>query len=528
MNDWTIAKRITLGFLCLCAIVSIIGAMSYFSLSTIHRDSGIMGNNALPGAIKIAQIKDNLSQEYSYLERIVRETNAQEKERLTSVFQTLETNNEKLLKEYESTIISEKNLQLFDKSNKLKASFISSSDIILQMAIENRTGEAYNYINDTFFPIYREYRDTLQEMVKFNEERGIEMRDTIENTISTSIFTTTSGIVAALIISIVIATIITRKTNKVLNEAIHAIDDGSNQVAAASFQVSSASNMLAEGASEQASSLEETSSSLEEMASMTAQNAASAGKAKLLADGMKQAADDSAEQMRSMQTAMNAIKESSSGISQIIKTIDEIAFQTNILALNAAVEAARAGEAGAGFAVVAEEVRNLAQRSANSAKETSVKIEEAIKNSNNGVHISSRVAESLDAILEKTTEMNMLINEIAQASEEQNRGISQLTVAVSEVDKVTQSNASNAEETASAAEELSAHANGLKETVQIMKALVQKSANANGATGSQNGIASGMNTFINTAPAKTPPHSASSKNGLHSKKQETRFLSMSN
>jgi hypothetical protein len=131
---------------------------------------------------------------------------------------------------------------------------------------------------------------------------------------------------------------------------------------------------------------------------------------------MRGAADSSAEEMRRMQTAKDAIKESSTGISQIIKTIDEIAFQTNILALNAAVEAARAGEAGAGFAVVAEEVRNLAQRSAQSAKETSGKIEEAIRNSGRGVEISAKVAESLGVIVEKAREMNTLVNEIASAS----------------------------------------------------------------------------------------------------------------
>jgi methyl-accepting chemotaxis protein len=180
--------------------------------------------------------------------------------------------------------------------------------------------------------------------------------------------------------------------------------------------------------------------------------------------------------MAEMQEAMTAIKDSSAGISQIIKTIDEIAFQTNILALNAAVEAARAGEAGAGFAIVADEVRSLAQRSANSAKETSAKIEGALRSSEQGALYSAKVAESLGEIVAQAAEMNTIVAGIATATNEQKNGIHQLSLAVSDMDKVTQSNASGAEETAAAAEELNAHADMLQDTVQDLVSLVQKSS----------------------------------------------------
>jgi methyl-accepting chemotaxis protein len=176
--------------------------------------------------------------------------------------------------------------------------------------------------------------------------------------------------------------------------------------------------------------------------------------------------------MERMQAAMNAIQQSSNDISKIIKTIDEIAFQTNILALNAAVEAARAGEAGAGFAVVADEVRSLAQRSAVAAKETADKIADATNRSAQGVELSGKVAEGLKEILDKAREVDRLVAEVATASQEQSEGLIQINTAVSQMDKVTQSNAAGAEETASAAEELNAQSEELKNAAGQLAALV--------------------------------------------------------
>jgi len=246
----------------------------------------------------------------------------------------------------------------------------------------------------------------------------------------------------------------------------------SQNVQLTSSQVSSASQTLAEGASEQASSLEETSSSLEEMSSMTKRNSENARKANELAKEARAAADKGVGDMQTMATAMEAIKVSSDDIAKIIKTIDEIAFQTNILALNAAVEAARAGEAGMGFAVVADEVRNLAQRCAQAAKETSGKIEGAITKTGQGVEITSKVAEALNVIVTKVRQVDELVSEVSGASREQTDGITQINVAVGQMDKVTQGNAANAEESAAAAEELNAQAEIMKQSVAELLQLV--------------------------------------------------------
>ncbi len=281
------------------------------------------------------------------------------------------------------------------------------------------------------------------------------------------------GVLAAsLILAAAVWFFISRGIAGKITRIVAQLTEGSEQVASASGQVSSASQSLAEGATEQAAGLEETSSSLEEMASMTKQNADNAQQANTLATEARKAANDGSESMGRMNTAIQDIQKSSDETAKIIKVIDEIAFQTNLLALNAAVEAARAGEAGKGFAVVAEEVRNLAMRSAEAAKNTASMIEESVKNSKNGVDIATEVSKVLDEIVQGVGKTTDLVGEIAAASQEQAQGIDQVNTAVAQMDKVTQQNAANAEQSASASEELSAQAGQMNHIVAELAQIV--------------------------------------------------------
>jgi methyl-accepting chemotaxis protein len=252
----------------------------------------------------------------------------------------------------------------------------------------------------------------------------------------------------------------------------------SAQTNAAALQVSQVSQAIAEGASQQASAIEESSSALHEMASMTTRNSENAQMAKTLAGEARATADAGAREMEEMKAAMSAIKASSAEISKIIKTIDEIAFQTNILALNAAVEAARAGEAGAGFAVVADEVRTLAQRCAQAAHETSDKISDSTAKSEQGVAISAKMADNLGAIVERIRKLDEMIAGIAQASHEQSDGIGQLNNSMAGMDKVTQSNAALAQQSAASSDELKAQAE------QVQAAVAELMGMVDGQTGS--------------------------------------------
>jgi len=277
---------------------------------------------------------------------------------------------------------------------------------------------------------------------------------------------------ASLLLAVILWMLIARNIAGSLNRIAANLTSGAEQTSAAAGEVSAASQSLAEGASQQAASLEEISSSVEEMASMTKQNADHANDAKVLAAAAQASADKGAEAMGRMNGAIQDIKSSSDKTGMIVKTIDEIAFQTNLLALNAAVEAARAGEAGKGFAVVAEEVRNLAQRSAQAAKETAKMIAESVHKAETGAAHSQEVASLLAEIAAGNRKVNTLVAEIAAASREQAQGLEQISTAVGQMDQVTQSTAANAEESASASEELAAQAHTLNDMVHDLLTVV--------------------------------------------------------
>ncbi len=240
---------------------------------------------------------------------------------------------------------------------------------------------------------------------------------------------------------------------------IQAITQGSQMV-------SGASQNMAEGASEQAAGLEETSSSLEEMSSVIKANAANAKEANNLMSETQGVVKSSNDSMGQVISSMDDICKASAETSKIIKTIDEIAFQTNLLALNAAVEAARAGEAGAGFAVVADEVRSLAIRAAEAAKSTAGMIDDTVQKVNLGSDQVTKTSEAFKKVETSSEKVGGLLNEITVASEEQSQGIEQINRAISDMDKVTQSNSASTEELSGQANELNSQSNILLEIVE--------------------------------------------------------------
>ncbi len=260
--------------------------------------------------------------------------------------------------------------------------------------------------------------------------------------------------------------------SKPIHRIIESLTQTADRVTHTSIQVSSLSGALAAGTEDQTASLQESSSSLGEISSMTKQNAAHAGEAEEIMKQAGKIVSNATDRMSALSTGMDGISSASEATSKIIKTIDEIAFQTNLLALNAAVEAARAGEAGAGFAVVAGEVRNLAMRAAQAAGNTADLIEETIKKVNEGSGLLHETAKAFSAMESNAATGSRVVSDIAAASSEQAMGIEQLGTIAGHLEEITQQNASHAKDSAAASEEMRFQAEQLGSIVEDLVALI--------------------------------------------------------
>jgi methyl-accepting chemotaxis protein len=472
MKNWTIGKRIIFGFATVIGLVVILAVTSVLSLRSIRKNLALVTEDSLPGITLMGEIGAAVAENQAAVLRYMLAPKPEERKALDDAMERHAQTDLKAMADYEKTIHLEEDRQNFKKLQEEREHYIKARGPLLELCQSGKTQEARDYDESTFSPAYRDYDGALAVLTKWNADYGHTGAAQIKHTVSRANLMVMVLSVLAGVIGTTFAFFIVIGVSRVLNRVSNSLGEGTEQVVSAASQVSASSQSLAEGASEQAASLEETSSSLEEMSSMTKRNAENSQKTNDLARQTRAAADKGVADMQSMTSAMAEIKKSSDDISKIIKTIDEIAFQTNILALNAAVEAARAGEAGMGFAVVADEVRNLAQRSAQAAKETAVKIEGAISKTTQGVELSGKVSETLNEIVTKARKMDELAAEVANASNEQAQGVAQVNTAVGQMDKVTQGNAASAEECAAAAEELNSQAYSMKESVGELLRLV--------------------------------------------------------
>ena len=472
MKNWTIGKRIIFGFACLLTIAAAFGLYAYRNLVVIDGLTGEIAGDCLPGVYRIGRLETLNLTNYSLAQRLMLVTDPAGR---TAIETTMKANSEEmsaLYKSYEENITAAEDRRLYQMVLDARTPYAEERKKFQASLRKVTQAEAMVLFRERLEPLYQNYYRAIRALVDFNKANGERAGRDISDAVSGSLKGIVIGLSAALLVGILVSVLVIRSTNRRLREVARVIASGAEEITSASTQVSTSGQSLAAGASEQAASLEETSASLEELASMTKRNADHSLDAKKMAAETRQAADTGSVDMQQMSVAMADLQKTSANVAKIVKTIDEIAFQTNILALNAAVEAARAGEAGAGFAVVAEEVRSLAQRSASAAKESAATIQEAVHMSERGVALSGKVVSGFSEILSKARSVDELVGEIATASREQSEGIQQINIAVGQMDQVTQTNAASAEESAAAAEEMNAQAVTLQGCVSDLLQLV--------------------------------------------------------
>lgn len=510
-NNMKIRAKLIMCFSIIAIFTAVVGIVGVSNMNTINLRSESMYNDNLIPVENLMSIQNALQDVRANQLLAIYEKNAETLQaKLDAINNAVEINNE-LLADYERTIQDddEKTRILYtDVMNSL-----SEYRIVRNENLELVKKEKYDDALATLAKV-TEVRinafETLQKLIDHNtllaSKAVQENADNFAQQTLIMIIVIIAGVILAISLGIIIAGIISKQLNQLvvvadkiaggdldvnidfntkdevgvlgnsfrkmvenINDAMSNINTASEQVATGARQVSDSSMALSQGTTEQASSIEELTASLEEISSQTKLNADNANQANNLARDTKSTALQGDGQMNEMLKAMEEINESSSNISKIIKVIDDIAFQTNILALNAAVEAARAGQHGKGFAVVAEEVRTLAARSANAAKETTDMIEGSIKKVEGGTKIAKGTADSLNEIVKEIEKVAVLVDDIATASNEQAVAIEQINQGVMQVSDVVQTNSATSEESAAASEELSSQAELLKDTVSKFK-----------------------------------------------------------
>jgi methyl-accepting chemotaxis protein len=467
MKQRTIGQHISLGFGAVTIIACALGAASFVQLHSISQRAVLITEDCLPGIDLVEQI-DVLTNDNATL--LLKHLLTKNEDLQAEFSAKMEANIQKmtaLVQAYGRTASSEKGRTVFKKFSAAQSSYVTHLAAAIELGSAGHSQQAIELKRSQIDP----FLETVHVEEDFNREKGQEAGRQISSDVIVAKRAITVGFVGLLAVAIAIAFVIRRSTQRALGQILSHLEEASKEVSALAAQVSTASHSLAGASSSQAASLQETSASLEQMSSTTLRSADHAQNAKTAATQARRSADSGVGQMQSMQQSMQAIQVASRDVTKILKTIDEIAFQTNILALNAAVEAARAGEAGLGFAVVADEVRNLAQRCAAAAKETAVKIDDSVHKSQQGARISDEVAVSFEAIRKQICELDLLGGEISTAAREQTSGIGLLTHAVARMDHVTRTNAGSAEETAAAAEELNAQASVVRNAVASLHLL---------------------------------------------------------
>jgi methyl-accepting chemotaxis protein len=469
-NQMNVGKKISLACAFLVALTAIVASIALYRVGDIQRNLLAITNQSLPGVYSVGKL--------AQLNRVMT-GNMLLHIGVPSVRPAMETKIQSgqrefagLFQELGKTITTPQERHLYDAIPPVYSRLCAAWDKIRPISNADRTAKAWKIWLAEGRPAMLDLELKLNTEIDFSRTAGGQNASATMKSVHNARVWILGFLIFAVVSGGGLAFLIVRRLNLQLHRSARTLAGASVELAATAAQVASSSQSLAQGASEQAASLEQTSAATEELTAMTRSNTQSARLASDAMSTVDQQVATGNHTLQDMLVSMAEIEAASNKISKIVKTIDGIAFQTNILALNAAVEAARAGQAGAGFAVVADEVRNLARRSADAAKETAALIEESAAKSTQGSSRAEQVARTIGSIAESAGRAKSLVEAVHRGSEEQTRGIEQIAQAMVQMDKVTQQTAAGAEESAAASQMLAAQAAGLKEAASGLGALV--------------------------------------------------------
>ncbi len=513
MKNWRIGVRITFGFIALISTTMLLGSFALSRVSNIDKNTKDLAANYFPSALGLSSVQSNLYLSIADLLQICASSDPVVIKRLEQEMLALQELNRKTIASYESTHVSADEHALYEDLKKTRAEYLSKFQEVLQVG--RSTDPIQHARSQVMFeqqlrPLFDKLSVQLQTLVELNKAGSRAGMQSIQGSVTSTDYGVWIGITLCIAFAVPFSIIIVRGITRplaltvealrqvadddlsavllvdskdeigqmaqALNAALERLRQTLSEVASAAVHASVSSKELAavsagiaSGSQQQAASLEETSASLEQITATVRQSADNAQQAKELASGSREIAENGQTVVLSTVTAMSEINVASARISDIISTIDEIAFQTNLLAVNAAIEAARAGEQGRGFAVVASEVRSLAQRSASAAKEIKGLIQDSLKKVEKGSELVNRSGEMLQGIVKSAKRVTDVVSQIADAAREQSTGVEQVNTAMTQMDQVTQSNAGQTEKLSATAESLSAQAIQLHELVATFK-----------------------------------------------------------